>query len=216
MSKNFILFIIIFLAGTCYSQANTSDEVAMKSNLRNPLFNESKSWIEYKKLYDALSAASSSGEVNKISSSFDKIKLDLEVQLPEYHDVLRDFLLLSTAKINGRQRGLHSQLGRRTRPDYLRDLRISIERLQIQTRLVNFFLREKIQDKWIDSRIFSSGLKQSVAESLGYIQNINKLLHDNKLQLTNQDKDDLSQAEADIVKANEIIMLYENANVNRK
>lgn len=169
------------------------------------LFDGSKLWEDYKKLHDEIRSAATPKAVDQI---FDKGGILLQKlankTTPVYSETIDDLDRLFTSKINGRLDGLQSQHGKRPKVDYLKRLRFVLERLQIENRLMETFLKEKVKDPWVYSSIYE-GLKKSQTEIASAIGRTNEDVANGGRTLTESDKNDLAEAAKAISRAKAII-----------
>lgn len=168
------------------------------------LFDGSKLWEDYKKLYDEIKNARTPDEVSRIADVGWGILTNLMDSAPAYRETVRDLNNHFTTKINGRRDGLQSQHGKRPKLDFFIRLRFVLERLQIENRLMETFLKEKVKDPWVYSRIYE-GLKQSQTEIASAIERVNEEVANGVRTLTESDKNDLVEAAKAISRAKAII-----------
>jgi hypothetical protein len=209
--KPFWVLIILSLGVSCTvnSQPMMSKEGAMKNTDKSiVLFDGSPIWEEYKDLYDKIAQAQTSDAVHQLFNKGGALTTKMKDKVPVYQETVDDLRVLFISKTNGRLNGLSSNYGKRPRPDYLKRLRFVSARLQTENRLMNTFVKEKVTDTWVYSRIYED-MKHTQMEAASYIEYTNEEVTKDGKILSESDKNDLAEASMAISHSKAIMEIME-------
>ena len=190
-----VLVILSFgVSCTVNSKPMMSKEDAMKNTDKSiVLFDGSAIWEEYKDLYDKIAQAQTSDAVHQLFNKGGALTIKMKNKVPVYQETIDDLRVLFISKTNSRLNGLSSNYGKRPRPDYLKRLRFVSSRLQTENRLMDTFIKEKVTDTWVYSRIYED-MKHSQMEAASYIEYTNEEVTKDGKTLSESDKNDLAEA----------------------
>jgi|GEM_PF-4199669 len=193
---------LVFSALCCWgSLSAAATEDSMKSQEQaSVLFDGSRIWGRYKKLFDRIRKARSVAAVERLDDKSDKLELKLAEALPEREQVVDDLLFLLRDEVTIRLDVLQPVRGRPPEPDYFEELGLWLDRMDAEQRLVAILLRQNAQDPWVISRLYTdfvsvlSAIEANLESAREYLKHTGRSTSSDKQKLFDRAKAALDKA----------------------
>ena len=170
------------------------EEEMKKADTVIGLFDGSPMWEEFKQAYEQVSTAKTIRAVNRGSDKGHSILWRIRNKYPVYEQTTRDLNTMFVITINACLDVLSRRPGRiERRPSYIALIQERLKDLQIESRLMDTFIRENVQDAWVDAVIYQN-MKDSLNAIIQYDERLNKDVRDNFIVITEEDKKVIASA----------------------
>ena len=189
----FIMAAAVLGMGMSYS-AGAEEGKMKKTDTVIGLFDGSPMWEEFKQAYEQVFTAKTIKAVDRWSDKGHGILWNIRNKYPVYKQAIDDLDTMLVMRINRLRSKLSRRPGRiERRPSYIELMQTRLKDLQIETKLMDTFIRENVQDAWVDAEIYQY-MKTSISAIIQHNEFLNKNVRDNFTVITEEDKKIITSA----------------------
>lgn len=189
------------------------EEAMKKADTVIGLFDGSPMWEEFKQAYEQVFTAKTIRAVNLGSDRGHKALRNIRIKFPIFEQTIDDLDTMFVILINDCLGILSRRPGRiERRSSYIELMQTRLKDLQIESRLMDTFIRENVKDAWVDAIIYQN-MKTSLSAIIQHKEMLEKEVRENITVITEEDKKTIANALDAVAKAQLLVEKKEKLNI---